>query len=48
MTRNPTPGHIAGENYNSKRYTHPNVHYSSIYNSQDTEATLNIHGQMNG
>ena len=31
---NPTPGHISGENYNSKRYMHPNVHCSTIYNSQ--------------
>ena len=36
---NPTPGHISGENYNSKRYMHPNVHDSAVYNSQDTEAT---------
>ena len=27
------------ENYNSKRYMHPNVHNSTIYNSQDMEAT---------
>ena len=27
------------ENYNSKRYMHPNVHNSTIYNSQDLEAT---------
>ena len=34
---NPTPRHISGkdENSNSKRYIHPNVHNSSIYNSQD-------------
>ena len=36
---NPTPGHISGENYNSKRYMHPNVHCRTIYNSQDMEAT---------
>ena len=38
----PIPRHIAGENYNSKdtyrkekkRYTHPRVHCSTIYNSQ--------------
>ena len=36
---NPTPGHISGENSNSKRYMHPNVHYSAIYESQDIEAT---------
>ena len=32
-------GHISGENHNSKRYTHSNVHRSTIYNSQDMEAT---------
>ena len=36
---NPTPGHELRENHNSKRYMHPNVHYSTIYNSQDMEAT---------
>ena len=30
---NPTPGHVSGENCNSKRCIHPNVHSSSIYNS---------------
>ena len=29
-----------GENYNSKRYMHPNNHCSTIYNSQNMEATL--------
>ena len=32
---NPTPGHISGENYNSKSQLHPNVHRSTIHNSQD-------------
>ena len=27
------------ENFNSKRYIHPSVHCSAIYNSQDMEAT---------
>ena len=27
---NPTPGHIPRENCNSKRYMHPNVHWSTI------------------
>ena len=36
---NPTTGHISGENVNSKRYMYPNVHKSTIYNSQDKEAT---------
>ena len=35
----PIPGHISGENHNSKRVTYHNVHCSSIYNSQDMEAT---------
>ena len=34
-----SPGHISGENHNPKRYMHPNVHSSIIYNSQDMEAT---------
>ena len=34
---NSTPGHIFGENCNSKRYTPPNIY--AIYNSQDMEAT---------
>ena len=28
-----------GENHNLKRLMHPNVHCSTIYNSQDMEAT---------
>ena len=36
---NPTPGHISGQNYNSKRYMHPYVHSSTIHSSQDMEAT---------
>ena len=35
---NPTPGHISGQNSNPKRYTHPKVHSSTIYNSQDIQA----------
>ena len=27
-----------GQNSNSKRYMHPNVHSSTIHNSQDMEA----------
>ena len=38
-SRNPTPGHISKENHNLKRYMHPNVHCSTIYNNQDMEAT---------
>ena len=39
ITSNPTPGHTSGENYISKRFKHPIVHCSTIYNSQDMEAT---------
>ena len=37
---NPTPGHIPGKDRssNSKRYMYPNVHGSTILNSQDMEA----------
>ena len=35
----PSPGHIPGENHNSKRHMHPNIHSGTMYNSQDTEAT---------
>ena len=33
------PGHISRENHNSKRYMHPSVYCSTVYNSQDTDAT---------
>ena len=35
------PGYTSGknENTNSKRYMHPNVHRSTIYNSQDMKTT---------
>ena len=36
---NPTPGHISGEKHKLKRYMHPSVHCSTIYNSQDKETT---------
>ena len=36
---NPIPGHISGENYHSKRCMHTYVHCSSIYSTQDMEAT---------
>ena len=32
-----TPGHVSGQNYNSKWYPHPSVHGSTICNSQDTK-----------
>ena len=34
---NPINAHISGENHNSKRYMHPKIHCSTIYNSQDME-----------
>ena len=30
---NPTPGHIPGQSYNSKRYMHAYIHSSTTYNS---------------
>ena len=36
---NPAPRHVSGENHNSKRYIHPIVHCSTMYNSQDMEVT---------
>ena len=36
---NHTTGHIPREDHNSKRHMHPNVHCSTIYNSQVMEAT---------
>ena len=32
---NPTPGHISREKHNLKGSMLPNVHYSTVYNSQD-------------
>ena len=37
---NPTPGHTHQGNQIWKRHMHPNVHCSTVYNSQDMEATL--------
>ena len=34
---NSTPEYV-GENRNSKRYMHPNVHHSTLHSSQDMEA----------
>ena len=36
---NPSPGHLPGENHNSKRYMLPGVDCITIYNSQGMEAT---------
>ena len=38
MTQQSHPWHISGEKHNSKRYKQPNVHCSTIYNSQNIEA----------
>ena len=35
----PNPGHISGENHNLSRHMNPNVHCSTVYNSQDMEET---------
>jgi len=40
FSSNPTPRHICGENHTLKGYTHPSVHCSTIYNSQDVEASM--------
>ena len=37
--RNPTSGHTHRGNQIWKRHVHPNVHRSTVYNSQDMEAT---------
>ena len=43
-----TTGHTPRENHNSKRHMHPNVHCSTIYNSQDTESIwMSINRGMN-
>ena len=36
---NPTPGHISGENHSSRRYLHPYVCGSTIYDNEDMETT---------
>ena len=36
---NPTAGHTHGGNQNWKRHVYPSVHCSTVYNSQDMEAT---------
>ena len=37
--REVNPWHLSGQNFHSKRYTHPNVHCSTIHNSQAMETT---------
>ena len=36
---NPSSGHISRQDYNLKRYMHPGARSSTIYHSQDLEAT---------
>ena len=36
---NPTAGHTHRGNQNGKRHMYPNVHCSTVYNSQDMETT---------
>ena len=36
---NPTPEHVSREKHDAKGYTHPNVHWSIISNSQNVGAT---------
>ena len=36
---NPTAGHTHRGNQKGKRHVYPNVHCSTVYNSQDMEAT---------
>ena len=38
-----TPGHIPPKPHNLKRYMHPYVHSSSIYNSEDKQSNLSVH-----
>ena len=40
-------GHTFRADYGLKGYMHPSVHCSAVYNSQDMEATPNVHQQMN-
>ena len=37
--RNPTLGHISGQNSSQERHMHPHVHCNTIHNSQDMETT---------
>ena len=36
------------KSHNLKRYTQANVHCSTIHNSQNMEAILNVHQEKNG
>ena len=41
------PGKKKQKNSNQKRYVHPNVHSSNVYDYQDNESILSVHQQMN-
>ena len=43
----PTPGHIPGENHNSERYMHPNVHCRYLQQPGHRK-NLNVHQQRAG
>ena len=36
---NPISGHISREKHGPKGYMHPNIHHSTVYSTQDMEAT---------
>ena len=36
---NPTPVHLSGEKHGLKGHIHPSVHWGTVYNSQNKEAT---------
>ena len=38
-SKNPTTGHVSGENHNFKSYINTSGYYSTMYNSQDMEST---------
>ena len=43
---NSSVGHIPGENYTLERYMHiPNIHFSTVYNSQNMKANLMTTGR---
>ena len=39
MIWNSTPEHTSRQKYNSEKYMHPYIHSSTIYTSQDMQAT---------
>ena len=45
---NPTPGHLSRENHDSQRHMYSDVHWSTLFNSQDMEKTQMSHQQRSG